>query len=81
MADSSSAMGRGCLGKSEEKFRELMENMHSGVVVYEAVAGGADFEIKDFNRSGEKIENTDREKVIGRRVTEVFPGDKGSWNL
>ena len=64
------------LGKSEEKFRELMENMHSGVVVYEAVADGEDFEIKDFNRSGEKIEKIDREKVIGRRVTDVFPGIK-----
>jgi len=64
------------LGKSEEKFRELMENMHSGVVVYEAIAGGEDFEIKDFNRSGEKIEKIDREKVVGRRVTDVFPGTK-----
>jgi PAS domain S-box-containing protein len=64
------------LRKSEEKFRELMENMHSGVTVYEAVAGGEDFEIKDFNRSGEKIENINREKVIGRRVTDVFPGVK-----
>ena len=64
------------LGKSEEKFRELMENMHSGVVVHEAVAGGEDFEIKDFNRSGEKIENINREKVIGRRITDVFPGVK-----
>jgi len=64
------------LGKSEEKFRELMENMHSGVVVYEAIAGGEDFEIKDFNRSGEQMEKIDREKVIGRRVTDVFPGTK-----
>jgi len=64
------------LRKSEEKFRELMENMHSGVAVYEAVADGEDFEIKDFNRSGEKIENIQREKVIGRRVTDVFPGVK-----
>ena len=31
---------------------------------------------KDFNRSGEKIEKIDREKVIGRRVTDVFPGTK-----
>jgi PAS domain S-box-containing protein len=68
--------GQDALLKSEEKFRELMENMHSGVAVYEAVAGGEDFEFKDFNRSGEKIENIDREKVIGRRVTEVFPGAK-----
>jgi PAS domain S-box-containing protein len=64
------------LHKSEETFRELMENMHSGVAVYEAVAGGEDFEVKDFNRSGEKIENIDREEVIGCRVTDVFPGIK-----
>ena len=36
------------LGKSEEKFRELMENMHSGVAVYEAIAEGKDFEIQRF---------------------------------
>ena len=64
--------------KSEEKFRELMEYMHSGAAVYEAVAGGEDFEVKDFNRSGEKIDNIEREKVIGRRVTDVFPGLKDS---
>ena len=64
------------LRKSEEKFRELMENMHSGVAVYEAVAGGGDFEIKDFNYRAEKIDNTHREKVIGCRVSDVFPGTK-----
>ncbi|MEE4265356.1 MAG: ATP-binding protein [Desulfobacteraceae bacterium] len=64
--------------KSEEKFRELMENMHSGVTVYEAVAGGKDFEVKDLNRTGERIENIDREKVIGRCVTVAFPGVKNS---
>jgi PAS domain S-box-containing protein len=62
--------------KSEERFRELMLNMHSGVAVYEAVAGGEDFEIKDFNRMGEKIDHIDRDKVIGRRVTDVLPGFK-----
>jgi PAS domain S-box-containing protein len=62
--------------KSEERYRELMVNMHSGVAVYEAVAGGQDFEVKDFNRMGEKIDHIGRDKVIGRRVTEVLPGIK-----
>jgi PAS domain S-box-containing protein len=66
------------LQKSEEKFRELMENMHSGVAVYEAVAEGEDFEIIDFNRSGEKVDNVDREIVVGRRVADVFPDAKDS---
>ena len=64
------------LRRSEEKYRELMDNMHSGVAVYEAVDSGEDFVFKDFNRSGEKIDNIDREKVIGRRLTDVFPGLK-----
>jgi PAS domain S-box-containing protein len=64
------------LHKSEEKFRELMENMHSGVAVFEAVADGDDFELKDLNSSSEKIEKIDKEKVIGRLVTDVFPGIK-----
>ena len=44
------------------------------MAVYEAVDGGADFVFKDFNRAGERIEKINREEVIGRRVTEVFPG-------
>ncbi|MBW2428933.1 MAG: PAS domain S-box protein [Deltaproteobacteria bacterium] len=64
--------------RSEEKFHELMENMHSGVAVYEAVDGGQEFEIKDFNHRAEKIENINRDKVIGRRVTDIFPGVKNS---
>ncbi len=62
--------------KSEERFRELMLNMHSGVAVYEAVDGGEDFEIKNFNRMGEKIDHIDRDKVVGRRVSDVLPGVK-----
>ncbi|MBT8368911.1 MAG: PAS domain S-box protein, partial [Deltaproteobacteria bacterium] len=64
--------------RSEEKFHELMENMHSGVAVYEAIDGGQEFEIKDFNHRAEKIENINRDKVIGRRVTDIFPGVKNS---
>ena len=57
-----------------EKFKQLFEKMSSGVAVYEAVDGGNDFIFKDFNRAAEKIEQVRREEIIGRRVTEVFPG-------
>ena len=50
--------------------------MSSGVAVYEAVDGGADFLFRDFNPAAEKIERVRREDVLGRRVTEVFPGVK-----
>jgi len=48
--------------------------MTSGVVVYEAVDGGNDFVIQKFNCGGERIEGIKRGDVIGRRVTEAFPG-------
>lgn len=59
---------------SERRFHELFENMSSGVAVYEAVDGGEDFVFKDFNRAGERIERLSRTEIVGRRVTEVFPG-------
>jgi len=62
------------LRESESRFRELFERISSGVAVYEAVDGGRDFVIKDFNAAGERIERISRERVVGRRVTEVFPG-------
>jgi PAS domain S-box-containing protein len=62
------------LRKSEEQYRELFNRMSSGVAVYEAIEGGKDFVFVDLNETGEKITHATRESVIGRRVTEVFPG-------
>lgn len=62
------------LRKSEERYRELFESMSSGVAVYQAIDDGNDFVFKDFNRAAETIEEIQREDLIGRRVTEVFPG-------
>jgi PAS domain S-box-containing protein len=68
---------------SETRFRELFNNMSSGVAVYEAVDDGRDFVIKDFNGAAERIEKVGKESVIGKRVTEVFPGVKemGLWDV
>jgi PAS domain S-box-containing protein len=62
------------LAESEQRFRGLFENMSSGVAVYQAVDGGADFVFKDFNAAAARMEQTPRDTVIGRRVTELFPG-------
>ena len=59
---------------SEIRFRELFDNMSNAVAVYEAVDGGEDFVFKDFNSCAEKVERVRREDVLGKRVTEVFPG-------
>ncbi|MGZ4850302.1 MAG: PAS domain-containing sensor histidine kinase, partial [Candidatus Bathyarchaeia archaeon] len=61
---------------SEEQFRHLFFSMPSGVAVYEAVNDGEDFVFKDFNAAAETIEKISRENIIGKRVTQVFPGVK-----
>jgi PAS domain S-box-containing protein len=62
------------LRQSEEKYRELFERMESAVAVYQAVEDGNDFEFLDFNSRAEEIEGLKRKQVLGKRVTEVFPG-------
>lgn len=64
------------LRESETRYRSLFENMYSGVAVYEAVDDGKDFIFKDFNATGEKIEQAERNAIIGKKVTEAFPGVK-----
>jgi len=64
------------LKASENRFKELFNNMSSGVAIYEAVNGGLDFIIKDLNKAAEKIEKIKREKLIGKSVLKVFPGVK-----
>jgi PAS domain S-box-containing protein len=55
-------------------FKGLFNVMSSGVAIYEAVDHGRDFIFRDFNDAGCRIEKLKREDVIGKRVTEVFPG-------
>ncbi|MGA2368453.1 MAG: PAS domain-containing protein [Dehalococcoidia bacterium] len=60
--------------KDQEHYRQLMDHISSGVVVYEAVRAGEDFIIKDINRAAEKIEKISKDAVMGKSVLEVFPG-------
>jgi len=62
------------LQKAEERYRQLFEAIPSAVAVYEAVDDGKDFVFRDFNLAGEKIECLSREGLLGRRLTEAFPG-------
>ncbi len=62
------------LEESEIRYRALFENMRSGVAVYEAIDGGRDFIIKEFNEAAERSDKVKRMEVIGKPITEVFPG-------
>jgi diguanylate cyclase (GGDEF)-like protein/PAS domain S-box-containing protein len=59
---------------SERRFRELFNHTSSGVAVYAALADGEDFLIVDLNHAGEKMEKVRKKEIIGKKVTEVFPG-------
>ncbi len=59
---------------NETRYRQLFDNMGVGVAVYAAVDGGADFVFRDFNRGAEASERLERRDVIGRRLTEIYPG-------
>ncbi len=52
----------------------LMDNVASGVAIYEAANDGADFVIVEFNRAAAKIEQVKRDQILGHSVLEVFPG-------
>jgi PAS domain S-box-containing protein len=60
--------------ESENRFKELFENMSSCVAVYEAVGDGDDFMFADFNKAAERVEKIRKEDIIGKSVLEVFPG-------
>ncbi|MDD4137539.1 MAG: PAS domain S-box protein, partial [Methanoregula sp.] len=60
--------------ESEERFRDLFNNMSAGVVIYEATPDGKDFIIRDINQAVETIEKVKKDEIIGRSVLEVFPG-------
>jgi len=66
--------GREALRASEARYRMMFDNTPSAVAVYQAVDDGWDFVFLDFNQAGEKADKIKKDKLIGRKVTEVFSG-------
>jgi PAS domain S-box-containing protein len=64
------------LKEYQAKFKILFDNVSSGVAIYEAIKDGEDFVFVDFNQAAEEIEHTKKEDLLGKTVTEIFPGVK-----
>ncbi len=62
------------LEESELRFRELFDNMRSGVAIYDSPDNGQSFVFKDLNRAGLEYGQKKKEQVIGKDVREIFPG-------
>ncbi len=60
----------------EERYRELFDNISSGVAVYEVKDNGEDFIFIDFNKAGEKLDGDRREDLIGKSIYEARPAIK-----
>jgi PAS domain S-box-containing protein/putative nucleotidyltransferase with HDIG domain len=61
---------------SENRFRELFNKMWSGIAIYTPLSDGSDFIVKDINNSGSVLSKVKKESVVGKLVTEAFPGIK-----
>jgi PAS domain S-box-containing protein len=59
---------------AEERYRALVDHVHSGVAIYRASEDGSGFTLQDFNPAAERIEGIERSRVIGRDLLDVFPG-------
>ncbi len=66
-----SKLAEKALIESETRYRELFENMSSGVAVFEPILNGNDFIIKEFNRGAEIIDNIEQKYVIGKRLSKL----------
>jgi PAS domain S-box-containing protein len=64
------------LTASEARFRALFDNMGSGVAVYEPTADGEDFIVRSLNKAGEEQTKSKVADILGRNITEAFPGVK-----
>ena len=62
------------LAENEARLKEMFEHLNSGVAIYRASPDGQDFTITAFNHAAERIEKIGSAEIIGRNVTEVFPG-------
>ncbi|MGM0369989.1 MAG: sensor domain-containing diguanylate cyclase [Bacillota bacterium] len=61
------------INKSLDYYQGLFNNINSGVAVYQTENEGEDFYFSDINKEGQKIDNVEKENLLGKSVKEVFP--------
>ena len=59
---------------NEERYKGIFESNASCIAVYKPYNNGEDFILTDFNPMAEKTEKVKKHEIIGKKVTEVFPG-------
>ena len=64
------------LKEKETRYRELVNTITSGVIIYKPVDNGEDFVFVDINSAAEKLDGINRKDIIGKKITELLPGAK-----
>ena len=62
--------------ESEERFRELVNTLNSGVAIYEVINdghSGADYIIKEFNEFALKHEQLEKQDIVGKSLRDIRP--------
>ncbi|MFX1516400.1 MAG: PAS domain-containing protein [Promethearchaeota archaeon] len=65
------------LKKNDTTYREIIDNMEIGYAYYEIILDEgtpSDFILLDANKMFEEIIGIDKEIILGKRISEVFPG-------
>jgi len=58
---------------SEERFRNIYDNMINGIMSYRITESGDDFVLQDLNNSASFIEQLEKKEAVGKKFTELFP--------
>jgi PAS domain S-box-containing protein len=61
------------LRENEARFRSLFENMYDGVAIYRPENEGNNFIFVDMNKSGQALSNVQKDRIVGKRITDIFP--------
>ena len=61
------------LEESSLRYSQLFNTINTGAIVYKAVDKGKDFIFVEINKAAQRIDSMKKEKIIGKRITEVFP--------
>ncbi|MDA8442754.1 MAG: EAL domain-containing protein, partial [Peptococcaceae bacterium] len=69
------------LSDSEERYREMFDNMRNAVAVFELSADGQDIRVKAFNRVAIEMDKIQTSKAIGSQVERIFPRSLGLADL
>ena len=63
------------LEASEGLLREVIDSLDTAIAIYEAVDDGHDFVFVSMNKGAELLTHYKQPEVVGRRLSELFPGE------